>query len=69
MQPLAFVIGEALKLSKLEDVPPESCKLFHNKKEIKDLSTPVRFAGLPSMAKLEVVTGAHESRCVVCQRG
>ena len=56
MQPLKAVVAEALKLSKLDDVAPESCKLIFNKKE-QDLATPIRFAGLPASAKLELVTG------------
>ncbi|GAB4818950.1 hypothetical protein N2152v2_005996 [Parachlorella kessleri] len=56
MQPLKAVVAEALTLSKLEDVAPESCKLLFNKKE-QDLATPIRFAGLPASAKLELVTG------------
>lgn len=57
MQPLLAVVGEALKAAGLEDVDPAACRLFQGKKQITDLSTPVRFSNLPSGTKLELLTG------------
>ncbi|KAK9826039.1 hypothetical protein WJX74_007186 [Apatococcus lobatus] len=59
MAPLSKIVEEACKALK----PPRDpllCQLLVNKKQ-QDLATPVRFANLPSNAKLELLTG-HQKR-------
>jgi hypothetical protein len=55
MQPLSVVISMVASASK-QQLEPAACTL-HHKGTALDLSTPVRFAGLPTGATLELRTG------------
>ena len=57
MAPLSAVVEAALSAVGVHDANLSACKLLLGKKEL-DLSTPLRFANLPTGAKLQLVTGA-----------
>ena len=58
MAPLSAVVEAALSAEGVQNANPSACKLLLGKKEM-DLSTPLRFANLPTGAKLQLVTGAN----------
>lgn len=56
MQCLSMIVEHINKLSK-KSLDASSCKLFRNKNEL-DMSTPLRFANIPSGVTLELRSGA-----------
>ena len=59
MAPLSAVVEAALSAEGVQNANPSACKLLLGKKEM-DLSTPLRFANLPTGAKLQLITGANQ---------
>jgi TUG ubiquitin-like domain len=57
MAPLSAVVEAALLAEGVQNADTSACKLLLGKKEL-DSSTPLRFANLPTGAKLQLVTGA-----------
>jgi TUG ubiquitin-like domain len=57
MAPLSAVVEVALSAEGVHNANPSACKLLLGKKEM-DLNTPLRFANLPTGAKLQLITGA-----------
>lgn len=62
MAPLTAVISAALAAEGVT-ADPAACKLLLGKREL-DTATPLRFANLPTGAKLQLVTGA--AHCCAC---
>ena len=56
LAPLSEVVAAALAAEGVA-ASPAACKLMHGKNAL-DLGTPLRFANLPTGAKLELLTGA-----------
>lgn len=57
MQHLTKIVEQVSELAK-QQLDSSNCKIYYNKKEL-DLSTPARFANLPSGATLELKTGTE----------
>lgn len=71
MAPLSAVVEAALSAEGVQITHPSACKLLLGKKEM-DLSTPLRFANLPTGAKLQLITGdvpELSSSCLFCNSG
>jgi TUG ubiquitin-like domain len=57
MAPLSAVVEAALSAEGVHNAKLSACKLLLGKTEL-DLSSPLRFANLPTGAKLQLITGA-----------
>ena len=62
LAPLSEVVAAALAAEGVA-ADPVACKLMHGK-NLLDLGTPLRFANLPTAAKLELITGAGVTTAV-----